>query len=194
MIALDNCCYIHHFFTWNGVSLMRRCMDFVSRVSLLAALSTMGLCLSSRTALADSYDYRNVNGVNWNSTIKSQFGGTCWDFSSCGTLEAKYMLTRNDPNYVPNVSEQQVCWETNPDMGSAANGGWGTIGLELFHQSRRGLGSRVPVRRIRRIGTHPVLAILGLWRPAGKTACGRASPTRTTSRTVTTVRRRRRPR
>ena len=91
----------------------------------------MGFCLSLRSALADSFDWRSVNGLNWNSTIKSQFGGTCWDFSSCGTLEAKYMITRNDPTFVPDVSEQQICWETNPDMGST-NGGWGTAVLSYF--------------------------------------------------------------
>ncbi len=41
------------------------------------------------------------------------------------------MITRNDPTFVPDVSEQQICWETNPDMGST-NGGWGTAVLSYF--------------------------------------------------------------
>ena len=68
-------------------------------------------------------------GLNWNTSVKSQFGGTCWDFSSCGTLEAHYMLTRDDIDFQPDVSEQQNCWETSPDMGSTG-GGWGTAVLD----------------------------------------------------------------
>ena len=33
------------------------------------------------------------------------------------------MLTRNDPSFVPDLSEQQNCWETSPDMGSTQGGG-----------------------------------------------------------------------
>ena len=32
------------------------------------------------------------------------------------------MITRNDPSYNPDVSEQQLVWETNPDMGSTGGG------------------------------------------------------------------------
>ena len=78
---------------------------------------------------ADSFDWRSVNGLNWNTVIKSQFGGTCWDFSSCGTIEAHYMLTRDDIHFQPDLSEQQNCWETNPDLGSTG-GGWGTAVLD----------------------------------------------------------------
>ena len=101
------------------------------RVSLMFAVLAAGLFSSPRSLSADSFDWRNVNGLNWNTAVKSQFGGTCWDFSSCGTLEAHYMLTRNDTDFQPDVSEQQICWETNPDMGSTG-GGWGTAVLDYF--------------------------------------------------------------
>ena len=103
----------------------------VRRVSLRCILLALGIFLSSQNLFADSFDWRTVGGANWNSPIKSQFGGTCWDFSSCATLEAKYKLTRNDPSFNPDVSEQQVCWETNPDMGSTG-GGWGSSVLSYF--------------------------------------------------------------
>jgi autotransporter-associated beta strand protein len=109
-----------------------RCTNFSGRVSFVVALLAIGASLSSQSALADSFDWRSAGGHNWNSTIKSQFGGTCWDFSSCGTLEAKYMITRNDYSFIPDVSEEHICWETNPDMGSAASGGWGSSVLSYF--------------------------------------------------------------
>ncbi|MBN2022979.1 MAG: autotransporter-associated beta strand repeat-containing protein [Pirellulales bacterium] len=84
-------------------------------------LGTLAGGLLSGGVAAEDFDWRNVLGQNWVSPVRSQFGGTCWDFAACGALEAKYMLTRNDPTYAPNVSEQQICWEGY--MGSAASGG-----------------------------------------------------------------------
>ncbi|MFZ1934026.1 MAG: C1 family peptidase, partial [Thermoguttaceae bacterium] len=46
----------------------------------------------------------------------------CWAFGSVGTFESKYMLTRNDTSYQPDLSEEQLDWETNPDLGSTAGG------------------------------------------------------------------------
>ena len=97
---------------------------------LLTYLALAGsVLLSPRSLSADSFDWQSVNGSNWNSTVESQFGGTCWDFSACANIEAKYMLTRNDPTFLPDVSEQEVCWEQY--MGST-NGGWGAAVLDYF--------------------------------------------------------------
>jgi autotransporter-associated beta strand protein len=74
-------------------------------------------------AAAESFDWRTAGGYNWNSTVKGQFGGTCWDFGPTACFEAKYMITRNDTNFVPDLSEQQNCWENSPDMGSTQGGG-----------------------------------------------------------------------
>ena len=108
---------------------MRGCLAFFRRVSAIVALVTTATCLLSQIAAADSFDWRYVNGQNWNSAVESQFGGTCWDFSACGTLEAKYKLTRNDSSFDPDVSEQAVDWEGY--MGSM-NGGWGPAVLDYF--------------------------------------------------------------
>ena len=96
------------------------------RTSWLLALSAIVITvagLAPRLALADSFDWRNVNGSNWNSLVKGQFGGTCWDFGPTACFEAKYLITRNDPNFIPDFSEQQNCWENSPDMGSTQGGG-----------------------------------------------------------------------
>ncbi len=88
-----------------------------------------GVFLSPCPLSADSFCWQSVNGQNWNTPIESQFGGTCWDFSSCGNLDAKYNLTRNDPTFSATASEQEVCWEQY--MGST-NGGGGQGVLTYF--------------------------------------------------------------
>lgn len=84
------------------------CVAF--RAFLVAFLATF-VILSSSPLLADSWDWRNVNGVNWNSTVKQQWNGTCWDFGTCGEMESKYMLTRNDSSFMPDLSDQQMLWD-----------------------------------------------------------------------------------
>ena len=77
---------------------------------LLLVLLAAGTFLSNCPLFADDFDWRNVYGQNWVTSVKDQGGaGTCWDFAGCGILEAKYMLTRNDTTYQPDVSEQQLC-------------------------------------------------------------------------------------
>lgn len=87
---------------------------FLFQVLCSGALLGASFFSSTHVASADSFDWRTVNGVNWNSPVKSQWGGTCWDFGTCSELEAKYMLTRNDPNFVPDISDQQMLWDTLP--------------------------------------------------------------------------------
>jgi fibronectin-binding autotransporter adhesin len=94
---------------------------------LLALVS--GEFWTSQAGGADSFDWRSVGGNNWNTAPNWQISGTCWNFSACGTLEAKYMLTRNDPYFLPDVSEQNIEWEGT--MGSMG-GGWGSSVLNYF--------------------------------------------------------------
>jgi len=73
------------------------------------ALFAISTFLLTPNVNADCFDWRNVNGQNWVTSVKDQGGvGTCWDFAGCGILEAKYMLTRGDTTYQPDVSEQQL--------------------------------------------------------------------------------------
>ena len=96
-----------------------------TRVARLVLFAAGCLLLSGQPLSADSFDWRNVNSQNWNTVSKNQFNGTCWDFGPSGALEARYKLTRNDSSAAddPDVSEQQNCWETSPDMGSINGGG-----------------------------------------------------------------------
>ena len=101
---------------------MRHRFRSLFQVLFAIALLVASAFLAAGTASADDFDWRNINGQNWLSSVKSQFGGTCWAFGSMGTVEAHYMLTRNDFSFQPDISEQQVVWETNPDMGSTGGG------------------------------------------------------------------------
>ena len=100
-----------------------RCVS--ERASRLVAMILLAIVLLiPKISSADSFDWRYVNGSNWNTPAKSQFGGTCWAFNPTSSMEARFMLTRNDCTYfIPDFSEQQLCWETDPDMGSTAGGG-----------------------------------------------------------------------
>ena len=61
---------------------------------------------STRIGYADSFDWRSVSGYNWNTPVKTQLGGSCWDFATVGAFESSYMLTRNDASFVPDMSEE----------------------------------------------------------------------------------------
>ena len=65
--------------------------------------------LSSAATSADEFDWRNVNGLNFVTPIKDQGGlGVCWSFGQVATIEANYKLTRNDPSFSFDLSEQNM--------------------------------------------------------------------------------------
>ena len=98
----------------------------------------------------DSFDWRNVDGQNWITPVKDQFGGTCWAFSAVATIEAKYKLTRGDSYNQPDLSEQQLVWEpAYDDLGTAfpdTVGGNAKDSLEYMCDGNYGVvaDSRIP--------------------------------------------------
>jgi fibronectin-binding autotransporter adhesin len=90
----------------------------VCRCVVGAAIILVSACAvsSSRPLFADSFNWADLNGQSWVTPIRTQWDGLCWAFGSVGTLEARYKLTRNDPLFNPNLSEQQLDWETHPDL------------------------------------------------------------------------------
>jgi fibronectin-binding autotransporter adhesin len=110
---------------------MPECLSrFLRRLALAVAFVSLFPLLSS----ADSFDWRYVASQNWNTPAKSQFSGTCWAHGPTSCVEAKYMLSRNDTSFVPDLSEQQLCWETNPDLGSTQGGG-GFVPMMNYYQN-----------------------------------------------------------
>ena len=84
-------------------------------VFLLACLvaPAVGL-LGSAAALGDTFNWETLNGQNWLTPADNQgAGGYCWAFSMVGALEAKYKLTRNDPNFNIDLSEQNLICDCN---------------------------------------------------------------------------------
>jgi autotransporter-associated beta strand protein len=87
--------------------------------------------LGANLASADSFNWENINGQSWLTSVKDQKStGMCWDFAACGVLEAKYMLTRNDNSYKPDVSEQQLVCE-DQWMGDVG-GGYQSLALNYL--------------------------------------------------------------
>ncbi len=70
--------------------------------------SVVGL-LNPPATLADSFTWQSVNGGDFVTPAKDQGGmGSCWAFGAIGTLEANYKLTRNDPTFNIDLSEQNL--------------------------------------------------------------------------------------
>ena len=79
------------------------------RAFLPVALLVTGLFLLDRPLFADDFNWENIGGQSWLTSIKDQAStGACWDFATCGALEEKYMLTRNDNTFQPDISEQHM--------------------------------------------------------------------------------------
>lgn len=74
------------------------------------------------------YDLRNVGGKNFISPIVDQGNcGSCVSFGACATVEGTARVTRNDPNFVIDMSEAHLFYchaRTQGRRCGGANGGW----------------------------------------------------------------------
>jgi len=58
-------------------------------------------------AIPDQFDWRNKDGQNWITKIKSQGDcGSCWAFSTAAAIEVMFRIERNQPNLEIDLSEQ----------------------------------------------------------------------------------------
>jgi len=67
-----------------------------------------------------SFDWRDVDGVDWMTSVKSQIGGTCWAFSATAVVEAVINIQMNDPTLDVDLSEWQLvsaCCEAGGSSG-----------------------------------------------------------------------------
>jgi hypothetical protein len=74
--------------------------------------------------IPDHFDWRNVNGFDWMTSVKCQSCGDCWAFATVGVVEAKYKIEKNDPTLDIDLSEQYLvsgcCWAGNCEGGNFA--------------------------------------------------------------------------
>jgi len=79
--------------------------------------------LKASATYAESFDWRNKDGKDWMTPVKSQSScGSCWAFSAIGVVEAAVNIYANDPDIDIDLSEQHLI----SDCCSAGDcsGGW----------------------------------------------------------------------
>ena len=103
---------------------------FCSMFRFLFPMGLFATCviIPTYTCSAEDFDWRTAGGGNFVSSVKNQFIGTCWAHGNTACLEVKYKLTRNDPNFEMDLSEENLIYENDPahgypDMGSTNGGG-----------------------------------------------------------------------
>eukprot|EP01084_Bolivina_argentea_P204931 350057_1 len=71
-----------------------------------------------------SIDWRNVNGSNWVTPVKNQGQcGSCWAFSTTGSLESRAAIQQGSASKLVSLSEQQLVDCSRAEGNAGCNGG-----------------------------------------------------------------------
>ncbi len=83
-----------------------------------------------------AFDWRNKDGKNWLTPVKAQGNcGSCWAFASVGGVESKIKISRNDPSFDVDLSEQYLV----ADCSSAGHCGGGSRSAALQFIQENGI-------------------------------------------------------
>ncbi|XP_062983249.1 dipeptidyl peptidase 1 [Elgaria multicarinata webbii] len=94
--------------TFTLEELTRRAGGFSSRVPRPKPAPLTAEVINEASNLPKSWDWRNVNGVNYVSPVRDQETcGSCYAFASMGMLEARIRILTNN-SQTPTLSPQQV--------------------------------------------------------------------------------------
>ncbi len=81
--------------------------------------------------LPSEFDWRDVSGVNWDTSVKNQSpAGSCWAFSTTGQLESWWKIENSMPDSAIDLSEQFLI-SCNPNA-TANDGYWVSKTLDFI--------------------------------------------------------------
>ncbi len=91
-----------------------------TQLIFIAILLSILTCAASE-ALAASFDWRNVNGLDYTTPVRDQkTAGTCWAFATLAAAESRIEIALNNPNLNLDLSEQHL---VSDGYGGSINGG-----------------------------------------------------------------------
>ncbi len=78
-------------------------------ICLATAILAVALLMPPAFADGEDFDWCTIDGSSFVTPVQDQGNsGMCWAFAAVGMLEAKYKITRNDPNFYLDLSELQL--------------------------------------------------------------------------------------
>jgi len=100
--------------------------------ALLVLMTVSAMCAPAAAELPATFDWRDVDGVNYVTPVKDQGScGCCWAFSTLGVVESRIMI---DHGVEADLSEQYFvsdCW-----AGGSCTHGWEDVHTRMFKTVR----------------------------------------------------------